>query len=205
MQTAAPPEKIPFHPARPLLKKPPSAKTAFGRFEGGAVQLKKTRFKSNALMPYQNISAALSDTQRIAVIQHFTDAAAIMPFVVNLTMAERIALPKMADGNLPFVGKALAYAEANPMFVPPYANVPELRKDFNLSSQLTLIAQSLNMLAEKVNDTNTAVGSEAYVTALAFYNTVKQAAKMNVPGADAIYQDLRTRFPGNPTPPPPNP
>jgi hypothetical protein len=160
-------------------------------------------------MPYQNISASLSDTQRIAIVQHVTDAAVAMPFMVNLTPDERRTLPKMSDGTLPFVSKALTYAESNPQFVPPYTNVGELRKDFNLVAQLTLIQQQLAMLAEKVNDTILALGSEAFVTSLSFYNAVKQAAKTNVPGADTIYQDLRTRFPGRPagnTPPtPPNP
>lgn len=42
-----------------------------------------------------------------------------------------------------------------------------------------------------------ALGSEAYIASLTIYNTVKQATKLNVPGADAIYQDLRERFPGS--------
>lgn len=158
-------------------------------------------------MPYQNISASLSDTQRIEIIQHLKAAEAIMaPFLINLTMDEKQGLPKMKDGSEPFVAKALSYAEANPQFVPPYTNMPELRKDFALVQQLTLIMQQSHIFQEKVNDTATAVGSEAYVAALGFYNSVKQAAKMNVPGADAIYQDLKKRFPGatkKPTPPTP--
>ncbi len=37
-------------------------------------------------------------------------------------------------------------------------------------------------------------GSEAYLGALAFYNSVKQAKRMNVPDADAVYTDLSVRF-----------
>ena len=137
-------------------------------------------------MPYSNISASLSDTQRMQIIQHLKDAEQpMLPFLINLTMDEKQSLPKMKDGSEPFVSKALSYAEANPQFVPPYTNVPELRKDFALVQQLTLILQQVHILLEKLNDTSTAVGSEAYVAALGFYNSVKQAAKMNVPGADA--------------------
>jgi len=39
-------------------------------------------------------------------------------------------------------------------------------------------------------------GSEAYVAALSFYNSVKQAAKLNVPEAKTIYEDLKKRFAG---------
>ncbi len=37
-------------------------------------------------------------------------------------------------------------------------------------------------------------GGESYVNALSYYNSVKQATKMNVPGAKSIYEDLRKRF-----------
>ena len=37
-------------------------------------------------------------------------------------------------------------------------------------------------------------GSEAYGEALAYYQSVKQAAKRNIPDAKVIYQDLRKRF-----------
>jgi hypothetical protein len=39
-------------------------------------------------------------------------------------------------------------------------------------------------------------GSEAYHAALAFYHNVQAAAKDDIPGAKAIFEDLKTRFPG---------
>jgi hypothetical protein len=39
------------------------------------------------------------------------------------------------------------------------------------------------------------VGSEAYHEALAFYHNTQAATKQDVPGAKAIYEDLKTRFP----------
>ena len=40
-------------------------------------------------------------------------------------------------------------------------------------------------------------GSEAYQAALAFYSAVKSAAAQDVPGAKAVYEELRERFPGH--------
>ncbi|MDF1549516.1 MAG: hypothetical protein P1P88_16945 [Bacteroidales bacterium] len=37
-------------------------------------------------------------------------------------------------------------------------------------------------------------GSEAYLPALAFYNYIKGATSMNVPGAKDIYEDLKKYF-----------
>lgn len=39
-------------------------------------------------------------------------------------------------------------------------------------------------------------GSEAYQAALVFYKSVKMAAAQDVPGAKAVYEELKTRFPG---------
>jgi hypothetical protein len=38
-------------------------------------------------------------------------------------------------------------------------------------------------------------GSEAYQTALLFYNSVKTAAAQDIPGAKEIYEELKARFP----------
>ena len=40
-------------------------------------------------------------------------------------------------------------------------------------------------------------GSEAYIASLSYYNSVKMAAKLNVPGAKPIYDDLKKRFTKN--------
>ncbi|GHU43561.1 hypothetical protein FACS1894190_14190 [Spirochaetia bacterium] len=40
-----------------------------------------------------------------------------------------------------------------------------------------------------------AAGSKAYQAALVFYSSVKVAAAQDVPGAKAVYDELKTRFP----------
>jgi len=32
---------------------------------------------------------------------------------------------------------------------------------------------------------------ESYINALSYYNSIKQAAKMDIPGAKSIYEDLK--------------
>lgn len=48
-------------------------------------------------------------------------------------------------------------------------------------------------------------GSEAYSAALTYYNTVKQANNMNIPGAKVIYEDLKKRFEKTNSSPAPEP
>ena len=105
--------------------------------------------------------------------------------------------------------KALTYAEANPQLVPPYLDVPEFRKDYNLALALQTLLQVSTPMQESIVDTASAVGHEAYRAALVFYKAAQQAAELNVPGADTIATDLGNRFasqgPRSPPTPPPAP
>ena len=105
-------------------------------------------------------------------------------------------LPKMGDGSVPFVTKAMEYAESNATFVPGFVNVTELKKDVDAVNTLTLFLRQLDEIHDLVEDTIMLAGSEAYVAALAFYNAVKLGARMNIPGAEPIYDDLKQRFAG---------
>ncbi|MES2474890.1 MAG: hypothetical protein V4640_03845 [Verrucomicrobiota bacterium] len=159
-------------------------------------------------MPYTNIDAAVSDTQRTAVFSALTTIESNLTFLVNLTAQERKALPKMGSATQSFVSKAMEIADNNPQFVPPYVNLPAMRKDYDLAVRLQGIEMQLASLHEKVSDTNLAAGSEAYVTGLTIYNSLKAAAKINIPGAKALAAELAERFeqtsdaPDAPTPVP---
>jgi hypothetical protein len=71
-----------------------------------------------------------------------------------------------------------------------------LKVDVEATSALLQIERPLEQLAQNLSDTVMLCGSEAYVAALAIYNSVKQAAKMKVPGAEPIAIDLGERFNG---------
>ncbi|MBI2721559.1 MAG: hypothetical protein HYX39_05240 [Bacteroidetes bacterium] len=145
-------------------------------------------------MPYSNLSAAISANALATIKQKITDINNLLPFLINLTEEERQTLPKMGDKSLSFVNKALQYAEANASLVPPYINIVELKKDLKLTEDLTSILQPLSQLQEALDDTTMAAGSESYTAALAFYGSVKQASKLNIPGTQTIFNDLKTRF-----------
>jgi hypothetical protein len=103
-------------------------------------------------------------------------------------------MPNMGDKTIAFVGKTLIHMEQNPQFVPPYVNVEECRKDVEGANILRKLKNPLDQISEMISDSMIQCGSEAYIASLAFYNSVKAAAKSNVPGADTIYSDLKKRF-----------
>ncbi len=118
----------------------------------------------------------------------------LAPYLLALTPEQRKTLPKMSDGTEPFVAKVMDYAVSDPQFAPPYMDVPEMKKDFDAVSELLPLLRTVDQLEDNLSDTAMMAGSEAYVAALSYYNSVKMAAKMNVPGAKAIFDDLAKRF-----------
>lgn len=116
------------------------------------------------------------------------------PYLIALTPIERHDLPKMSDGTLPFVQKCLDYCQANPEFAPSYINFTGLAEDMKTYEQLQPIFRMIVQLENKLNDTTMEAGAESYVSALSYYNSVKNAAKYDAPGAKAIYEDLKKRF-----------
>jgi hypothetical protein len=121
-------------------------------------------------------------------------AEELQPFLIALTPEERRTIPKMSDKTMPFVEKTLEYCQTAPQFAPPYMDSEALSGDFHVTQQLTPLFRTIKALNDGLDDTIMEAGGEAYVNALSYYNSVKQAAKMNVPGAKSIYEDLKKRF-----------
>jgi hypothetical protein len=158
-------------------------------------------------MPYSNISQEITPAQYDTLVTKLTEVKALLTFLINLTPEERQALPKMGESKQPFVTKALQYAQSFPQIAPPFISLPELTKDRSLALTLRQFIQLVQPWVQAIEDTEMAVGSEAYVAALAIYNSAGQAAKANVPGAAAIYADLKSHFEQESAPvtPPPAP
>lgn len=147
-------------------------------------------------MPYQNISYELKENEKNEINELLNQINSKLPFLINLTPEERMDIPKMGDKTIAFVEKALELAKSNPSLVPPYVNVDELRRDLELSKTLRDILNRVSQLYERLIDTYIAAGSEAYISALSFYNSAKNASKSNVPGSDVVVEELGKRFTG---------
>ena len=140
------------------------------------------------------ISAEITQEVIDQIAADLADIQAKLPFAVKLSPAAKKAMPKLEDARSPFVSKCIFYARKEPKIIPPFTNLDELERDLKLFNNLQDIAKEVNRLADIVNDTRIAAGSDAYSAALTIYNSAKQAAKMNIPGTKAIVDDLKTSF-----------
>ena len=120
----------------------------------------------------------------------------LVPRLVNLGPDERRGLPKMGDKTVSFVGKALDYAREHPQMRPPYIDMDAFARDWAAVELLLSMQRPLSQLVDMVDHSLLLAGSRAFSAGLACYRAVKDAARLKVPGAATIVDDLGQRFPG---------
>ncbi|MRT92140.1 hypothetical protein [Ancylomarina sp. 16SWW S1-10-2] len=119
------------------------------------------------------------------------------PILISLTPSEKRALLKLGDKSISFVNKCLMFANQKPEFVPSYIDKNEWQIDMNARNDLSPYNAEIQEINSLLLDTIMLCGNEAFRQALTYYNSVKQAAKDNVPGAKPIYDELKQQFPNN--------
>jgi hypothetical protein len=162
---------------------------------------------SNPTKPMTNdnkISASLTAQDMTDMMAAFAVIKAKLPFLINLTAAEKRRMPNISTERGGMVDTFTIEMGLHPDLVPTYVDTSELAKDAALLAQLETLRACANELCAGINDTHQAVGSDMYLAYLSFYNNVKQAAKRAVVGADAVFANLRRFFQrgGGDTPPP---
>jgi len=127
----------------------------------------------------------------IAVLQ-----STLMPKLKTLSSQDKNQLPRMGDKSVAFVQKAYEYGQLHPTLNPAWLDTEEFRIDLDALKVLQSIDRSLGPVMAALSDSQDLAGSEAYQAALLFYANVKGAAKLKVPGAQQVADDLAARFPG---------
>lgn len=142
------------------------------------------------------ISGSIGPDTKQTILDEIESIESKLTFLINLKADDRHNLAKMGDKTLAFVTKSLEYSKQNPSIVPPFLDVTKFDSEVKIVNDLSSIMKPLRQLLEKLDDTAMLAGSEAYASALVFYNAVKSASKADVPGMKNIYEDLQIRFPG---------
>ena len=159
-------------------------------------------------MPFSKINITLTAAQLTAIQAAITAlrAPANMPAQFNLTKEERKTLPNISDQRYPYVQRAIKnHGPANANLVTGFAGtLTEADNDLTFYDQVENIIGQLKQIVEIYEDTQQVAGSEAYAWTRALYNIAKEAAANQVPGSDAVVDDLGTMFEGQGavTPPP---
>ncbi|NBA88294.1 hypothetical protein GVN16_21155 [Emticicia sp. CRIBPO] len=122
------------------------------------------------------ISATLSAAERDEIIAKIAEIKTKLPFLLNLTTAERSQFRKMGNKGLAYVADCLRAGKAFPSIIPPSIDIVELEKDLTLHNYLSEIAVNIKSLAEGIEDTMTAAGSDAMSNSDDIYAYLKRSA-----------------------------
>jgi hypothetical protein len=140
----------------------------------------------------QSIPQEILDQVRIKIEEAI---ALIRPYSVVMTADERASALRVGDKSFTFITKVFAYTKTNPEFIPNYMDIRGFNVDFPDAGGHVDVVSLINQLYNYFDDTKLAARSEAYSASLYYYGNVQQAASVNLPGAKAIYDDLKQYFP----------
>ena len=128
------------------------------------------------------VSVQIPAQEMEAILKHAQELRQMLaPYLIGLTPEGRDRGLKMGNDSQPFVEKATEYAKTHAEFVPPRMEVHELEIDLKAVDDLTKVYREIDQLHRNLSDTVMQSGSEAFAEALAYYQAVKQAAKMGRP------------------------
>jgi hypothetical protein len=157
-------------------------------------------------MPNDNrISAIIAAADKTAFLAKVGEAGALLPFAINLTPTERRRIVSIGLERAGMLDDFSLAMTAHPTLVPSFVNMTEMNKDLALYRDLMPLAAASMELCEKLDDTMKAVSADLFVAFTAFYASVKEARRRNVPGSDAVYDVLAPYFARNTPPPSPTP
>ena len=139
-------------------------------------------------------SAGLTPEVKVQIESKVAEIVTLMPWLVGLSANERQAAMVVGRKSTQFVQRAVESVRQNPEMAPSFLDAEKLDNRFKLYNDLLAILEPVQSLERMISDSMMVAGSEAFSDALDYYNTVKRAAKSNVPGAQAVVDNLKTRF-----------
>ena len=141
------------------------------------------------------ISITFSEEELTSLQAHIQGIRQIISSkTVNLTAEERRQYGRIANQNKLLVDKTKDYMEQHPHWVPGFLDKEEFDRDYVARQQTENVLQQLENLTQQFVDTKTLLDHDNYNNALTFYRYVRYLSSENEPGANQVYNDMKTFF-----------
>lgn len=131
------------------------------------------------MSPKPNISAVLSDANKLAIKTNIDNSRTLISFGVNLNPEERQRLRKTGSKREGYVVDVYTGCVGNPTSLPGDFSLTEWTKDEVLNKQLIEVREWVASFLEMLEDTILLLGSERIRQADVAYTYLKQSAKTN--------------------------
>jgi hypothetical protein len=137
------------------------------------------------------VTGTLTEENRQQILDLIEQAKAQMPYLLDLSTEEQRTLLRLRDKTEAFVRQAQDVASRNPEILPRAFDLEQVHADVDLYFALRCIQWALIQFKELVDDTVSAVGSEAYASALEVYRYAKYNG---AEGLDQLRELMAQRF-----------
>lgn len=156
---------------------------------------------NNLYPPYvmsdnNRLSITISDADKAAILAAIQTIRTKLPFLLTLSDSERGELLKLGDKSKGYDAKCAAYMASHPQFIPHGVDAAETAKDRAALIPMMEIYSAYFPLGRDIESTMMIFGHEIMVANNGYYQSVKLSAKMHMPEAEPIYNDLKERYPG---------
>ncbi|MDR1562043.1 MAG: hypothetical protein LBS54_02995 [Dysgonamonadaceae bacterium] len=118
----------------------------------------------------------------------------IEPYCAVLKQKERKSLFGYGTKSYGFIEKSCAMAADHPQFLPLYLSVEKFQNNYGDVYRKRHLLQDIGLYEQQVDDSLRISSDAAYRDALAFYNTLKEAAKQGVEDAQELFDELKPYF-----------
>jgi hypothetical protein len=163
------------------------------KWNGTAPQNNKTMATNSTDAP---VVITITPAQKTAILAQIADLAALITFGVGLSDDQRRKLLKLGTKTVGWDEKAASYMASHPELIPAYVDSAALSQNRQVRVDLGDIIHAISAVVQNLTDTQMIIGNQILKPELAFYNSAAEAAKHGVPNAQAIADDLGSRFPG---------
>jgi hypothetical protein len=149
------------------------------------------------------IKGELPTDQQTALLQAINDIQSKLPFLLDLTTADRRSLPKLGDKSRTFIDHGLILATQNTGILPRNFDLDQYSQKVMLVRQLEPVILAMRQLMKRMEDTFMAIGSDAYSQTLVVYRAAKLANKNGLldEHLDSLAQRFARKSLGQDTPP----
>ena len=138
------------------------------------------------------ISLSFTDEQRDALSNAMLQLEAVLTDLVSLDADQRRQLLKMGDKSEAFCRQTLSVLDQNRQVVPPSLGLDDALADLAALDVLRPLMQRLSKLLERIQDTDTALGSDIMSTSVEGYGLLKVVGRNQ--GLDGLRKELGVRF-----------
>ena len=118
----------------------------------------------------------------------------LLPMKVGLSARERMTNPALGSKGTQFVQRAVESMRQNPSLLPAFVELSSVESSYAMYNNMLGVVESIQQVERLASDAMHIAGNDARNQSLEFYNSVQRGAKANVPGAQSVFENLKTRF-----------